>query len=833
MTFFKRKYLSVLLTVLLLPSINVPAQTSLPQLPTDKRIERGTLGCGAAYYLVSDPVRKGYAQIALVQQSDSLDAAKRSALKTDFLLRMGVMPGPGGYLSEKDGSTVYRFGDVRFYRPEVLDSVLLYTFARMADCRAPQALIVSGDIDGPELKKKMEIFSMMVSRLPAPVQADDDEWTSNPVPRITLFSEGEAGVGVAYAGARIPRSYRNTAQALVTGLFGMEFELLLEHRLRMDLREADIPYGQISFSATRSGETAADGEYAVYVSVAPEHLEEAMAVLARALARLDEFGPGIEEYAESKQALLPRVSRRASQTPSAEDYVERCIAHFLYGNQLAPYSESLRFFAGKRVSDSTETRFFADFASALLARTDNLSLVYGPVVPPDDSTDVAADVLFRYNLNYLLGGLAADEKNYAWHSSDTAGFQVKPSKLKIKSEKSEPLSGGSLWTLSNGMRVIYKQVKGSGMFTYALQLNGGLSQIASLKEGEGGYIGELLFTDDAAGLPAPFFRDLLAANGISMQCDVWLNSMAISGDAPSDKLSLLLKSLLALADHRSPNPAYFDYYRRCQQLKGTDDELAFKCHPGYRYTTGRLPSALTPETQRKAWKFFDERFSRMNDGILILSGDLSPDCARRHLLSLLGDFRVMRGTAVRRPVDMRSLSGTTTVHTDGDPQVRILMDAEYPLTLQHYYVGQMGLQALKLSLLRVLAERGYRSDVALSYSVYPQERFRIDIRCTPMPGMPAAQPDQVLTSLRTVLRGLGSAKVDAKDLAAWKALLQADVAEQLSQPEGFVQHLLLRYAANKDVLGGYKEAIAGITAQQVSDFLQTMTKGGRVEAVSE
>ena len=830
MAFFSRKYRRAVFAALLMHAITVPAQTSLPQLPADARIERGVLGCGAAYYMVNDPVRKGYAQIALVRKGEAPSADGVAALQTDFLGRMGVVPGPDGYLAEKDGSSVYRFGDVRFYRPEVLDSVLLYTFNCMAASTAPQAVIVSGDIDAEELKKKMEIFSMLVSRLSDVEEDAPYEWTANPAPRVELFREGAASVEAAYAGARIPRSYMNTAQALVTDLFGRELGLLLEHRLQIAFREADIPVGGIGFCSRGSDDAAGDEEYAVRVKVAPEQIDAATEVLARTLAALGASGPGVEEYADSKQVLLPVVSRRASELPPAEDYVERCIAHFLYGANLAPYTESLRFFARKKVSDSTETRLFADYASALLTQLENLRLRCGPV-QESDSTDVSGDLLFRYNLHYLLGHFSADGKDYSWHSADTAGFDFSPAKLKIKSEKTEAVSGGTLWTLSNGMRVIYKQVKGSGMFSYALQLNGGLSQIGSLKEGEGGYIGELLFTDDAAGLPAPVFRDVLAANGISMRCDVQLNSMAITGDAPSDKLSLVLKALLNLANNRSPDPACFDYYRRCQQLAGPDDEFLFRLNPSYKYTVCRKPSALSAETQKKAWKYYEDRFARVSDGVLILSGDLSPEGARRHLLNYLGGFRVMRGGVARKAVEMRTLNGTATVSETGAPEVRVLLDAEYPFTAGNFYLSQIAQQALRLSLVRALAGRGYVFDTECSYAVSPQERFRISIRCTPAAEGAGESPEQVLSAVRAAIREAAVTPVAPEDLAAWKVLVRSGVAASLESPEGFVTTLLARYAANKDVLSGYEAAISALSARQVSDFLQTLAKGGRIEAV--
>ena len=827
MNFNRLQYLLAALSALLLQSTIVPAQRVLPQLPTDSRIQQGTLGCGASYYMVTDPVQKGYAQIALVQKGDSLTSSKE--VSPSFLSRMGVAPGPQGYLSQQDGSTVYRFHDVRCYNPEVLDSVLLYTFEKMAACRAPQAVIVSGDIDAVELKKKMDIFSLLVSRLPESPESAPYQWKTRIAPQVRYSTEGTAYVSAAYTCPRIPPEDMNTAQALVTDLFSLEFKLLLGHRLELNLRDAGIPYGSIDFISRRSVDSSCDEQYAVQVSVAPEDLENTLTVLSRTIAEIDYHGVGVEEFTEAKQVLLPSMQRKAAQMPSGRDYLTRCVAHYLYGAQLAPYSEPLRFFARKRVSDSTETRLFNQYADALLGLLENLTLGYGPV-QPDDTTDVEGDILVRYFMGYLEGRDTPSGKDYRWHAADTAGLEFSCPKVRIKTERAEPVSGGTVWTFTNGIRVIYKQVKGSGRFNYALQLNGGLSQIGSLKEGEGAYIGQLLNLYDVAGISAPWFSGILAANGVHMSTQVNLNSMAVVGDAPSDQLSLVLKSLLGVANHRSFNRGAYDYFCRQQALVplSAEDALALQMTPGYLYTGSPRPEALSAETPKKAGKFFEDRFARVNDGTLILCGDLSPEAAKRHLQHYLGGFRTLRGSVPRKTVEMRTLSGTSTVEMPG-PAFHVMMDAEYAMTASHLYTAQIGLEALKLALIRHLADDGFLSEVQLSYVVQPQERFRILITCTPFAD--DASSSRALTAVRAALREVAKELVDEADLKAWKDGLKAGVRSAMVTPEPFVSSLLARYAANKDVLTYYDETISAITGDQVREFLRAMISGGRIETV--
>ncbi len=822
MSFIRYKHIILSLFGLLVGSITVPMAAQLPSLPVDPAIQKGSLPCGVTYYMVTAPAEKGYAHVAIVQRDEPLSDEKEAALDAGFFTRMGIAPGPNGFVSDVDGSTVYRFNRVPFYKPQVLDSTLLYAFARVAESRAQQAVIVSGDIDAVELKKKMDIFSMLVPRMLVKENNKPDYvWEPSPAPVVRSSTEGPSEVAVTYASARIPYELMNTAQAVVTNLFGAEYQELLRHRLARNLMDAGIPYGEIGFRVLRSSDYAGDERYTVYATVHQHQLDPAMRVIATTLGEMDSYGVPVQEFVEAKQVLAPRLHRKASATPSAEEYLMRCTAHFLYGANMAPAGESLRYFSRKNVADSVEARIFNRFTEALLSRLSNFTLEY---TGAPDSLD-HDDALFYYNLAYLYGSVAHSGKDYAWHSADTSALQVGNSKLKIRSEKTEPVTGGVIWTFSNGMRVVFRSVKGSGTFSYALQLNGGLAQVPDLKEGEGGYIGPMLSLYDVAGIPAASFRDLMDSNGISMETTVELNSMNISGSAPSDRLCLLLKTLSALSNRRKPSETAFQAYQKLQALCPEELEgvLFRKLNPNYKYSPYKKKDALSADTQKKAALFYNDRFARTNDGVLILSGDLSQEAVKKMLQRYLGSFSTLRGTAVRKPVEMRTLSGVTTLSgTAGTPGIHVLMDISYAMTTDHLYTAQVGVEALSYSLAQHLAPYGVAAQVKLKHCAQPQERFQVLVSC------PSA-PIEALPAIRAAIR---DASADASDVKVWKKKVEADVRRELATPDGFVRTLLARYSDNKDMTSRFAESISNMEAEPVQEFLRSLASGGRIEYIS-
>lgn len=803
----------------------VPAQT-LPQLPTDPSVQLGALGSGVQYYLVKDVSKAGYAQMTVVQQADPLTPAKRAALSSRFLSRMGVAPGPEGFLEEKDGATFYRFADVPVYRTEVLDSMLLLCFKQIAPVPSRQAIIVTGDIDPAEVQQKLTIFSLMVPRLPAATVPEPYSWKNRPAPRVQTYAGEDSWIEVSYESPRIPAAQMNTAQAIVTDLFGAEFQVLLRHRLERRLRSAGIPCADIRFSSLRSADHSGNEQYSVRLKVRPQDRDAALFELAQVLGSLDAAGVSPQEFVQAKEILYPLIAAGSSRS-----YTDRCVAHFLYGANLAPAQERLRLFARKNIAENQETRLYNNYASAMLGQLANLTLGYGGV----DTLDVD-QVLFDYNLGYLMGEVIRDTADYSWRPADTLGLEVSPARIRIMHEKADPVSGGTLWTFSNGVRVLFKPFPGSGMFNYSLVLNGGLSLIPDLQAGEGGHIASMLGLYDVAGLSAPDFRDLLEVNGITLDADVQLSAMTLSGSAPSGKLALLLKTFIGLAETRQANTDEFARYSQVQALQelSRDDLLYSQLNPGFRYSSRK--GSLTPNTQRKAESYYADRFSRLNDGVLILSGDLEEGVVKRLLSRYLGAFPAIRGTVGRRAVEFRPKNGTVTVTGHDAPRgIYILMDGPGVMTSDNFYLSMAAARALRATLIRHLAPYGYTADVRTGYMTQPQERFRLFVTCRPLPAesLPAdvagASVGSALTAVRAAIAEASGCQASATDVDAWKSGIRAQIQGALSRQDGFVTTLSVRYAVNKDITTRYEESISAISPSRICSFMSALSSGGRVE----
>jgi hypothetical protein len=842
-----RNQIRLILTLAgLVLSIMMPAQ-ELPSLPVDKAIKKGVLNCGVTYYMIPGTSERGSADFALIRRDDVPTAETRAELSEleAFLTRYGVGLRSEGRFQDLDGSTVIRFDRVPVYNTTALDSTLLLSFNLMARSRADQALVISGDVDAADVKRKMDLFSMTVPPVYKRKDGPSDYvWESSVSP--FLYFRKTPGplseVRVTYVTARTPQKYMNTAQTLVMDLFAREMGTLLDHRLRRRLRSAGIPFYDIRFEHQGSSRSAGDEKYTVVVGTDDAHMDATMQVVARMLASFEAFGAQPGEFREMKRVLDTDMVRRGDARLTNGEYVDRCIASFLFGSDLAPYSEETKLFSGKMVADTTDRRLFNGIAAAVFDQSRNLTI---DLAAPRDSVD-EYQALFDYNLAYLLGSTVPPEEGYAWHRGDTLGLPDRFPRVKIKSEKPEPVSGGTMWTFSNGMRVIFRQMPGSGMFSYALQLNGGATSIPGLEQGEAGYIEQMLRLYNTGGLTAEAFGDMLRANGIGMETDVFIRDMAISGSAPRQKLPLLLRSLVSLATDRVMNEDAFAHFLSCEALrlpwgafseKGMNARLQDILCPDYRYTFYRDPSRLGPALRERADAYYTDRFTAVNDGVLILAGDLDPDGVKKLLCRTLGGFPTTKNPPRRPSVRYSPLSGTRTQTVSGPaPEIAVMMTAEYPLTAVNNYAVEIAAEAMRRSLVRSLSGTGLTVSVVGKFTPYPQERMWMTVRCAPADpagfpeGVAAGEIADVLPKVREGIaraaESFGKTEVDA-----WKKRVQGRMEDAFTRPDRVVSTVVIRYAMGKDMVSDYKNNIASITPATVGGILDALAGGGRIEYI--
>jgi hypothetical protein len=332
---------------------------------------------------------------------------------------------------------------------------------------------------------------------------------------------------------------------------------------------------------------------------------------------------------------------------------------------------------------------------------------------------------------------------------------------------------------------------------------------------------------DAGGLCASAFRDHLAVNGIGMDTQVALTYTSIHGQAPSSKLPTLLKALLALANGRTLNRGEFDIYLRNEKWaqEPVDNRLSSMLYPGFTYSTKKYAKGLNPGTQAKAAQFYESLFSRMNDGMLIIVGDVDEATVRRALLRYVGGFRTQRGTMPRKTLRYQPRAGVASHKEAGvNKGVYMLLDAENPLSGVNYAMAEIATEVLRRHLVEALEGTGMSVDITAGFHSYPQERQWMLLSC---------EGGVDVNAVRKGIRRAAASTVPQKDLDALKAKALASMDRELAEQDTMVEALVARYGIGKDLVTHYKESVAAITPARVKEMLSVLSAGSVAEFIVE
>ena len=848
---------AIFVPVLLLVSFAEAFSQELPSLPKAKEITTGLLDNGVSYYLVSNSESKGFADIALIQKGrPDIVMSRRSLVKLPhmnnripyrFLASQGIGAGRRGYVSYLPEATRFDFPDVPVYDQAVSDSTLMMIFDMTSFSDGQQAIVVSGDIAADKFLERMKMFSLLHTARETVESSEAYIWNPNDTVTVrTLRTRPSkaAAINLFFSTARTNKENLNTPVTVVTKMYSSELGYVLDKRLRESFRENDIPLARVDYRYSDSASGPEDERYRLSVYTSVDSLKAASRILGSILASLDTYGVGIEDFHIAKNKTRADFASMAGRPRTNSEYLEQCAGAFLYGTDLASPSSVNDFVSIQTLAEDRELELFDGFMTALLDSACNLSIRY-------DYRDMKIDR--QSFINAFNEGWKNPEEPASAKSSGGIAMVHQTKKLRLRSDISEPLSGGRVWTFSNGMSVVYKKMPDRGRFRYGMLFKGGFADVRGLRAGEGAYLTDMFRLARIDGVDFPVFEDKLRQEGILMEGKVSLSDFRIIGSAPSDKLPLLISALASAVGKRSADKNAFRAYRRDEEVRAAMEPLFPKdvnsvmdsliC-PDYVYREKKT-AGVGEDLQERAEEYFSTQFSKCGDGILVLCGDLDEEIVKKELGRLLKNFRTQGRRSARPSVERKIVMRPSPVVEEAEPGligwaetgVNMELNAAFDFNLENYMSMLVAGKVLRKELVKVFAEEGYTLDTQCKLEVFPSERFVFYINAAPCFGaglpegkVPSAQI-KAMSSLRNAINGMPSVDISGKEIAAYKAELMADMQKISSDSEQIVDLLMLRYSEGKNLLTNYKQAVDAVSAGSVKNAISVLCRGAIAEYV--
>ncbi len=817
----------------------------LPSLAKAPEITVGRLPDGVSYYLVKNDDAPGLADFALVQgRRPDRNGPRRDLVSLphfhgrkpyEFLAGSGVRYGERGFIQHLRDATVFRFANVPVFNSDVSDSTLLMMFDIVRSSPYGQALIISGNIDVAAISERIRILSMTVSQREDAGFSDDYSWRPQAEASVTTGTAPVGTIIIHYRSPRTDRELMNTIQPVMSKLLATELGVILEHRLRAAFASASVPLADYRYRYTGSDETAGDEMFSISIHTAPEHLEKALSTAGGVLSTLDAEGPTTEELSFARSVIAEGVARDvAGSRLTNSQYVDKCVAAYLYGANLASTAAISAVYTGRKLDLERERELLSRYVSATLSPRRNLHLHVRNPVKLSESR--ALDIFLKGWESGIpaLGATPLPE--------DTLKLAASRKKVKIKTNTTDPFSGGKIWTFSNGISVVFKKAPTGGTFHYGLMMKGGWTEIPGIKGSEAAFLGDVIGLRRTAGMSGEHFRDLLAMYGVSMSSEATLSDVRFYGSAPRKSLTLLLKAMLSLTGASEPDPEAYKRYCsekavRLQRDKfsaeGTRAVLDSIMCPGYAFASGSLPELPGGDFPDRVGAYLKRKGETMRNATIVLVGDLDEEATQKILCQYLGGFTTQQQRVVRPRLAFPLRDCWSTSSTLGgwrDKGVTVSVSALWPFSAESNMCLSLGCTVLEAELSRALASTGYRFTVTRSAELLPAERLTVYVNCNPCiaSGLPEdvspAYPAQVLNAVREVLHRLAVREVDPALLASCKTLLTGTLSAQNADPRRLRDQILYRSALGRDLTGGYKERIKAVSASDIKAMFEALSE---------
>ena len=836
----------------------------LPKMPVDPAIQSGVLPNGTNYYVIANSDTKGMADFALVQKSGKTFGEKvptreiserlmtcipllDSLSPRRFFIENDIIPKDGRFLWNRDGAAVYRFSNVPADRSETVDSTLLVLMGMIhsarnledefsRSCHAPSenAIIVSGDINAGEIIGKMRMLSYMTPSSKA-VERGKYEWNESDAQFSVDPSAGRTAViRVCWRMPATPEKYRETIQPAVHNKLMNGLGYIASERIKRAFTAKGIAYADVRYGHSPSSGTGTDEEFHISVVVDDRAVASASATLAEVFSSLAGKGTSFAERKAAHNHFMHQMFDKTMRPVKSDaEYVDVCINAFLNGAVPVPKSHLYDFYVSKNVSDSASAVALNRMAAAVMKLDKNVSILCRT------ASGISSDSL-KTVFSSAWGNVPATWAGDGIHVSDTLLNLAPEKNIPLTFFRKEHMSGGHLWTFGNGIRVVYKRMDTGGKIFWAMGLNGGYGNIRDLKAGEGAFVNDMFRLSTVAGMSWDDFVLFLEDKGIYVDAKVGISSTIISGVASSTGgLPMVMRALKAVADERTPDTIAFNAYRRNEWLRlekasGSSNVIvdSLMC-PGYRYSKIKTRGKLSENLLSKSDALFEEMFSKVNDGIIVVVGDQNEAIVRKQLRGYLGRFRTRESVPVRPMLSYQLTAGSMTHAAQGERNaVYLAMSVPMPLTVENHSVSEVAGMVLKSRISSSLVGTGMYAKVYWDTRIAPQERFNVMIVMEEVEGIHKEDAEEIARKVvREQLSPAGISSIADAQVDACKEWLKHNHNLRMQSPQYWVNAVLLRYLEGKDFTSAYDAEMESVTSDKVKNLLSHLAEASQVEYI--
>lgn len=698
-----------------------------------------------------------------------------------------------------------------------------------------QGIIVVGDFDAKDMEKRIQktFGDVEMPENPAPFERFDVPMTPEPIYVIDKDKEMQRTIiEVMFKLPALSFEAKNTTTAFVMNFAWSVVDNALNARLAELAQKEDCPF--TAAECYRDNYLLASTEDCFVAAVVPKEGrdKEALGMLMREIERARRHGLTGGEVFRAKEEILSQKERQYDNRDKQRSnyYVNKAVRHFLDNNAYPGIEKEYEFY--KMISQQLNVTMFSQMIANAAHSIDTNFVVLalypdkeGLVIPTiDEMKQLVADAR------------TADVEPYVDKVKDEPLISKLPKKGKIVKEQ-PALYGYTMWTLSNGARMFFKQTDFSN------------TEVLFGAHSWGGYVTSL----DANMIPNyNLFNGVISATGLgnftntelnkklagkqaSMSSNLGTYQESLSGSStPKDMRTMFELAFLKFQQPTNDVDGFNSYIARMRTslenaekdpMNAFNDSINTTLFDRNPYCMSTKLADLDKVNYEQIRQLYSERFKSAGDFDFFVTGAFNIDSLR------LFTEQYIASLPKAKKRELRATEQIETYH-QGPITNRFERKMETPQAYlfqywhgEHKYNEKEQLAANALgSVLRTRYIKSIREEKGFAYSVSASanlgtgiiEGIELQISCPFTP----SKCDSVIMLIREELDNIAANGVTDEELNNFRLYQQKNYANQQRMNGYWSSQIINNIKWGYDTHTNFEKNINSLTSDDIRNFLK-------------
>lgn len=617
---------------------------------------------------------------------------------------------------------------------------------------------------------------------------------------------------------------------------------MFNSRLSEIVQKANAPF--TSASSSHGDFIVANSKAAFNITAGAREgeIDTALKAITEEAERIKRYGFTASEYERARANYLTRLENTYKEREKLNNsfFVRNILNHFLTSEAL-PGIEM-------------EYTMMQQIAPAIAIEQIN---TYAMSLPTEDNVVIAVMMPEKAGLEKptpeaLLSVFKAargkELEAYQETLSDEPLVPHTPVAGRVVTEVPEPMSGGTVWNLSNGATVVLKKTDfKEDQILFSAVSRGGYSHFDIADVISSKVINDVISIGGAGNFSATDLRKVLAGKIASLRMTVGSSSENATGSTSPRDIETFMQLLhINFTSLRKDQEAFQAYISRLEaQLKNMSaepmmaysDTIQKTLYNNHPFATRLNMDMLQKIDYDRSLELAKERFSNAADFTFIFVGNFDPASLKPLVEKYIGSLPGNKGRKEDwKDLRMNPITGKVQKHFDREMQTPkatayTIYTGKVAYNVENNIMASITSQIFDMVFTRTIREEEqgtYGVGVNMSMSYYPDDNFTFLFGFD----TDVALKERLLARAYKEIDNVIANGVEADDFAKAVEYMTKTYEQNLRENSYWLGTLSSRFLIGKDMHTTYQTALRSVTPQKLNNFIRDIfSQGNQLEVV--